>query len=111
DTMDVARNADAQSMVRTGWIAGGLSAATVGVAVLVWLVTAGPGFWGHGASLLWAGTTRPGNTSAFYDVLVDPGNRTVRRNTDQVVTAQLIGFTTSTVNLFAKFKGTSKWEQ
>src|SRR5262245_56698940 len=110
DTMQVASSTDASEMVRSRTIAGALSAATLGAGVLIWLILAGPGFWGHGASLLWAGTTRPGMPSAFYEVLVEPGNRSVRRNSDQVVTAQLIGFSTDRVSLFAKFAGTSKWE-
>jgi hypothetical protein len=111
DTMQVARDAEATELIKSGRIAGAISAASVGVIALIWLILAGPGFWGHGASLLWAGTTRPGLRAAFYDLTVTPGNKTVRRNADQVVTAQLVGFTTNHVNLFAKFQGTSKWEQ
>src|SRR6202044_2282928 len=61
-------------------------------------------------SLLWAGTPKTGLT-AFYDIQVQPGNKTVRRKSDQLITAHLIGFNNDKVRLFAQYKGASKWEQ
>ena len=60
--------------------------------VLFWLGLAGPGFWGYGTSLLWAGPSK-GEQQAFYDIAVQPGNRTVRRKSDQLMTARTVGFT------------------
>ena len=52
--------------------------AALAVAVLIWLINAGPGYLGYGTSLLWAGAPKSGE-HAFYDIAVTPGNRTVRR--------------------------------
>src|ERR671919_431899 len=67
DTMDVARRAEPEQVVTNRWIFGSLSAATVAAIVLVGLVLWGPAWFGHGASLLWAGTPREGMRAAFYD--------------------------------------------
>src|SRR5260370_6468251 len=55
DTMEVAQNAAPNTVVQDKWIFGGLSAAAVPAFTLAWLILSGPGFWGHCASLLWAG--------------------------------------------------------
>src|SRR5437868_3543030 len=47
----------------------------------------------------------------LYDLRVTPGDATVRRHADQVVTANLKGLQTSNVRLYAKYQSTSKWEQ
>src|SRR6185312_8892945 len=54
--------------------------------VLVWTIAAGPGYLGYGASLLWAGPKK--NAAPLYALAVKPGNLTVRRNSDQLVTAR-----------------------
>jgi hypothetical protein len=65
---------------------------------------------GHGASLLWAGSARPGMRGTFYEIVVTPGDRSVRKRSDQLVGAQLVGFNAKGATLYAKFEGTSKWE-
>src|SRR5207253_1728249 len=92
-----------------GPIIGFLTSAGLAAAVLLWLILAGPGYLGYGTSLLWAGAPRTGN-HAFYDIVVTPGDRTVRRKADQLVTAQLVGFDSAKVRLFAQYRGASKWE-
>ncbi len=79
-------------------------------AVLIWLIMAGPGYFGYGASLLWAGLPK-GASGAFYDIIIDPGNKLVRRKADQMVTATLTGFQAPQVKLFARYRSTSKWEE
>ena len=70
---------------------------------------AGPGFLGYGASLLWAGSPRAG-VGKFYDIAVQPGNKLIRRKSDQVVSAQPT-FEAPQVRLFAKYSSTAKWEE
>ena len=89
---------------------GSASAAAFASLGLIWLILAGPGFFGHGASLLWAGAPREGMRAGFYDIIITPGNRSVRKKSDQMVGAQLVGFDARSATLFAKFAGTSKWE-
>ena len=109
DAMQMAQSSQPARLAPTGPIVGFLTSAGVAVAVLLWLILAGPGYLGYGTSLLWAGAPKAG-VHAFYDIVVSPGDRTVRRKSDQLVTAQLIGFDSPKVRLFAQYKGASKWE-
>ena len=77
--------------------------------VLIWMIVAGPGYLGYGASLLWTGARA--NAAPFYDIRVSPGDASVRRNADQLVTAQLIGLQTDNMRLYARYQSASKWEQ
>ena len=110
DTLEIAAAADTSRVADTRWMAASASAAAISFGVLMWLILAGPGFLGHGASLLWAGAPRAGASAAFYDILIEPGNRTVRRNSDQPVKAQTVGFQAERATLFAKYRSASKWE-
>ena len=71
---------------------------------LLWLILGASGFLGYGARLLWAGPPRAARRQAFYDIVVSPGNRTVRRGANQAVTARLVGFESPSVRLFAKYR-------
>lgn len=109
DAMKVAENHQPERLAPTGRILGFLTSAGLAVAVLLWLILASPGYIGYGTSLLWAGAPHSGG-GAFYDITVTPGDRTVRRKSDQLITAQLRGFDAPKVRLFAQYKGSSKWE-
>jgi hypothetical protein len=108
DTLAVAGDASPARLAPQGRL---LVLMGVGVAcagVLVWMVFAGPGYLGYGASLLWTGP-KP-NAAPLYDIRVTPGDAAVRRNSDQLVTAQVVGLETNKVNLYARYQNTSKWE-
>src|SRR5580692_7002863 len=79
DTLDVAQSAEPKEMVPDHrlWIS--LSASVGAFAVLIWMIAAGPGFLGYGASLLWTGPRKP----ALYDLRVSPGDAVLRRHADQ----------------------------
>jgi len=109
DAMRVAENCQPDRVAPAGPIFGFLTSAGLAGAVLLWLILAGPGYIGYGTSLLWAGAPHTGG-GAFYDITVTPGDRTVRRKSDQLITAQLRGFDAPKVRLFAQYKGSSKWE-
>ncbi len=108
DTLSVARDAEPANLVPNNklYFLAGVGAACV--AVLVWLVAAGPGYLGYGASLLWTGP----KATPLYDIRVTPGDVAVRRNSDQLVTAQIIGLKPEKVRLFAHYKSSGKagWE-
>src|SRR3984885_7231452 len=110
DTMRVAESSEPERLAGSGSIIGFLTSAALAVAVLIWLIIAGPGYLGYGTSLLWAGAPKAG-VHAFYDIAVTPGDRAVRRKADQLVTGQLLGFDSPKVRLFAQYRGASKWEQ
>ena len=108
DTLAVAGDAEPARLVpnnRLFFLAG---AALACLGVLAWLVLAGPGFVGYGASLLWTGT----RATPIYDLRVSPGDVAVRRNSDQLVTAQVIGLKPAKVRLFAHYQSAraAAWE-
>jgi hypothetical protein len=109
DALAVARSAEPKQMVtdRRLWIS--LGAGLGAFAILVWMIAAGPGFLGFGASLLWTGP-HPGKP-ALYDLRVTPGDAVVRRHADQMVSALPTGLRSPSVKLFAHFQSSSKWEE
>lgn len=109
DTVEVAEYAKPESVVPGARITAFASAGAIAAGALVWLILAGPGFLGYGASLLWAGPPREG-AQPFYEITVSPGNRMVRRGSDQTIAAQLTGFQSSRARLLLKYHGASKWE-
>jgi hypothetical protein len=81
-------------------------------AVLLWMILAGPGFLGYGASMLWAGPPKdPNLAGGFYRITVDPGNKLVRRRSDLAIRATLVGFQAPQVRLMARYKSSAKWEE
>jgi hypothetical protein len=110
DTLGLALAAEPARLVPDRKLATFLGVGAASLCVLVWMILAGPGFLGHGAALLWAATPRDG-AAPFYDIQVTPGDISVRRNADQIVTAQLIGLQTDAVRLYARYQSTSKWDQ
>lgn len=107
DALEVARNAEPKQIVpdQRLWVSAGAGA--VAFAALIWMIAAGPGFLGYGASLLWTGPRKP----ALYDLRVTPGDIVVRRHADQLVSAIPTGFRSPSVKLHARFEGSSKWEE
>ena len=78
------------------------------LAVLIWMIAAGPGYLGYGASLLWTGPKI--NAAPLYALSVAPGNVTVRRNSDQLITAHVTGMQPGKAQLFAHYQSTVGWE-
>jgi len=81
----------------------------IALAVLLWLIFAGPGYWGYGADLLWTGHSDSAK-KPLYDIAVQPGDKTVRRKADQLIIATLRGFSADSVSLHAKYGTNDKWE-
>lgn len=110
DTLEVAQAAEPERVAGKGRIASFAALAAGALCVLVWLGTSGPGFLGYGTTLLWGGIPKD-RMQPFYDVVVEPGTRTVRKRSDQLVTARLVGFQTRNVRVFARYASSSKWEE
>ena len=108
DTLELARRAKPEAIAptRTIFLASLVGAASL--AVLLWLIAAAPGVLGYGSHLLWTGRHEGG--APLYDLKVTPGDATVRRNTDEIITAQPIGMLTSQARLYARYQSASKWE-
>ena len=109
DTLAAAQSAGPKQVVtdRRLWMS--LGAGAGALAVLVWMIAAGPGFLGFGASLLWTGPHR--DKLAFYDLRVTPGDASVRRHADQVISALPTGLKSPSVKLYARFQSSNKWEE
>jgi hypothetical protein len=109
DTLDVAKTAQPREMVSESRLWTSLGTAAVALGALVWMIAAGPGYLGYGASLLWTGPHK--DKVALYDLRVTPGDATVRRYADQLVSAIPTGFKSPTVKLYAHFEKSAKWEE
>src|ERR1051326_7492414 len=87
DTLQVAQHAEAREVARTSVIFSFSSAAVVALIVLIWLGMSGPGFLGYGTSLLWGGLPK-GEMKPYYAIKVDPGDKTLRKRADLLVSAR-----------------------
>ena len=108
DTLARAEDAPPSSLAPGRWLfaLGGAGLACLGV--LVWMIAAGPGYMGYGASLLWTGT-KP-NAAPLYAISVTPGDAAVRRNADQLVTARVTGRRPGKVQIFGRYGSSTAWE-
>ncbi len=109
DALSVAREAEPREVAKTAWMFSFSSAAVVAALALLWLGSSG-GFMGYGTSLLWGGLPK-GEMKPYYSIQVTPGNRTVRKRSDQMIGATLMGFTAEKVRFFGRYASTSGWEQ
>jgi hypothetical protein len=100
DTLSVAHDAQPANLLPNNKLYFLAGAGVACLCVLIWLVAAGPGYLGYGASLLWTGP----KATPLYDLRVTPGDVAVRRNSDQLVTANIIGLNPEKVRLFARYK-------
>lgn len=106
DTLRIARSASPKRLLPDAALAALAGLGIACIAVLVWLVRAGPGYWGYGAAALWTGTP----PAPLYDIHVIPGDATVRRHGDQLITALPLGVQPPQVRLYARFRSASKWD-
>ncbi|HUP04339.1 MAG TPA: hypothetical protein VMU19_10145, partial [Bryobacteraceae bacterium] len=109
DTLGVAHAAQPEALVTDFRLRLSLGAGVAALAALVWMIAAGPGFLGYGASLLWTGQHR--DKPAFYDLRVTPGNAVVRRYADQMISALPTGMKSPAVKLYARYQSSAKWEE
>ena len=109
DTLEVTRSAEPEQLVTNRRLWASLGASAGALVLLIWMIAAGPGFLGYGASLLWTGPHR--DKPALYDLRVTPGDAVVRRHADQLVSALPVGLRSPSVNLYARFGNSAKWEK
>ncbi len=110
ETLGIIRSRPPQDFGYGRWLPLFAAGAVVSVGVLIWMIAAGPGYWGYGASLLWMGKASAG-APPLYAIQVQPGNKNVRRHSDQLITAELLNFSAPQVTLYAKYRGSSQWQQ
>jgi hypothetical protein len=110
DATGVARWTEPRRLAPGPMLAGFASLGVLCIGGLIWLVTSGPGFLGHGAALLWGVTGRTG-AEPFYEIVVQPGDATVRKGGNQAVTATVRGIEAMEAKVHARFNSASKWEE
>src|SRR6202051_2167590 len=109
DTLQVAQSAEPKQLVTDFRLWSSLGTAVGAFVILIWIIAAGPGFLGFGASLLWTGPNR--DKPALYDLRVTPGDAVVRRHADQMVSALPTGLRSPSVKLYARFQSSAKREE
>ena len=106
DTLDVARAARARALVPDALLVALFGVGVASLGALTWLIYARPGYVGYGAAALWG--QRP---PALYELRVEPGNATVRRHADQLVTALPVGLRAAEARIYARYRGSASWER
>ncbi|HEY4212918.1 MAG TPA: hypothetical protein VGM84_15670 [Steroidobacteraceae bacterium] len=107
DTLRVARRTDLKSAAPDALLFGLFALGVVCLGSLVWLIRSGPGYLGYGAAALWTGPPR----EPLYEVRVSPGDATVRRHADQLVTAELRGLQREQLKIHVRYQRAAKWEE
>jgi len=108
DTLAMTRETQPAAVVPNKNLLVSLGVALGAAAVLLWMILAGPGYLGYGAALLWVGDA---GAAPLYDIHVSPGDATVRRNADQLVTVQPRGIQVNGARIYARYESTTKWEE
>jgi hypothetical protein len=108
DTLSRTKDAAPSSLVPDNRLFALSGAGLACLGVLVWIIAAGPGYLGYGASLLWAGEKK--NAVPLYAIEVTPGDVAVRRNSDQLITARVTGMRPEKVQIFAHYQSAGAWE-
>jgi len=103
DSIDSGRAVERRSLQRTSGALVGLAATSA------MLLLFGPGYLRHGLSAV-AFPHRSIETASPYKIVVAPGNVTVARGTDQVITAELVGFETEKVELYSRSHASVPYE-
>ena len=108
DTVSQAQHAEPRFLVPDNRLFALSGAGLACLGVLVWAIVAGPGYLGYGSSLLWTGAKR--NANPFYSIVVTPGDVAVRRNSDQLISARVLGMRPEKTQIFARYQSTNAWE-
>ncbi|HUN76834.1 MAG TPA: hypothetical protein VMU40_20155 [Steroidobacteraceae bacterium] len=107
DTLRITRSASARQMVPDAALVALAGAGIACLGVLLWLIKFGPGYWGYGAAALWMGPP----ASPLYAIRVTPGDATVRRQGDELITAQPLGLEAERAQLYARYRSASRWDR
>ncbi|MEC9301435.1 MAG: DUF4175 family protein [Acidobacteriota bacterium] len=103
DSIDFGRAVERRSLQRTSGALVGLAATSA------MLLLFGPGYLRHGLSAV-AFPHRSIETASPYKIVVAPGNVTIARGSDQVITAELVGFETEKVELYSRSHASVPYE-
>ncbi len=110
ETEEAAAAVPLEAVVSRWLSVGFVATAVLGLGSLVWLGTSGPGYWQYGTARLWAGWF-VAQDEPLYELLVEPGDTTIRQGGRLDVTAEVTGFEPGSVEIHAKFESSVDWER
>ncbi len=110
ETRNATASMDLDSVVSRRVIAAFGATGLLAVASLVWLGTAGPGYWSYGTARLWTGWFLD-QEAPLYELKVEPGDTSIRKGGRLDVSALPLGFEPGLVEIFAKFESSVDWER
>ncbi len=87
------------------------AAIVAAIAILGFLLVAGPTFWGYGSRYLLLGAELPREAVPVRQIDVKPGDVTVRRNSDLTIRADVRGFSPQSAQVFVRFADQQEWER
>lgn len=87
------------------------AAGIVAAAVLAYLLIAGPAHWGYGSRYLLLGAQLPRAAVPLRQIVVTPGDATVRRNSDLLIRAAIEGFSPEKAQVFVRFGDEQRWQR
>jgi len=86
-------------------------AGLIAAAVLGGLLMLGPAHWGYGSRYFLLGAQLPRAAVPVRQVVVSPGNVTVRRNSDLLIRASIEGFSPDQAQVFVRFDDEQRWQR
>ncbi|MCI0624318.1 MAG: hypothetical protein L0387_22185 [Acidobacteria bacterium] len=110
DALNRSRNIQAKSLFnpREPYLSSSIAFALI--LFFVMLQVFGPGYFQYATLKLYADWFTPQPVS-IYSIEIDPGNVQVRKGSDQLVTARLIGFDSGGVQLYSRRDNSPSWEK
>jgi hypothetical protein len=88
-----------------------LALGVLAVIALALLLTAAPGVWSLASRHVLLGAELPRKLTPARSIVVQPGDATVRRNSDLAVRAAMTGFRPQTAQLFVRYSRDAGWER
>lgn len=110
DAATIAEKTPPTTIVSQRRVAFAASIAGVAVVALALLLSVGPSYWGFGSRHLLLGSELPREAITLKRVSVQPGDTTIRRNSDIAIQATVEGFHPDQTQLFVRFADQEKWE-
>jgi hypothetical protein len=88
-----------------------LALGVLAVIALALLLTAAPGVWSLASRHVLLGAELPRKLTPARSIVVQPGDATVRRNSDLAIRAAMAGFRPQTAQLFVRYSRDAAWER
>lgn len=111
DAVAIAESKSVRDVIPPTRIWSGAAIALSAAAILLFLLTAGPAYWGYGSRYLLMGAALPRAAVPLRQIKVNPGDITVRRNSDLAIRAVVEGFTPDKTQVFVRFGDEQRWQQ